>query len=234
MSFQYHLREVDLALSRLSFHKVGGPDGVTLDVLRACPEWTIPWLTVIFNQCLRTQTIRQSWKDANLVPILQGKNDAATCDNHRGTSLLPVPGKVFSHILLQRLIHVTHRRMLDALFDLRRLRGTAQACGILQRLLESGAGLPDGVHALSIDFPKAFDRVGRHRLWDMLHRRGLPLHFVQLLANLYSGNGGRILSEQLIGEWFGTNNGVSQGSKEGPCLFNVFIDSLGLGPGSLL
>ena len=38
------------------------------------------------------------------VPLYKGKGDSLKCRNDRGISLLPVPGKVYGRILIDRVI----------------------------------------------------------------------------------------------------------------------------------
>ena len=38
-----------------------------------------------------------------------------------------------------------------------------------------------------IDYTKAFDGVGHHKLWKILKEMGIPAHLTCLLRNLYAG-----------------------------------------------
>ena len=51
------------------------------------------------------EAIPEDWKEGHLVKIPK-KGDLANCDNYRGITMLSVPGKILSRIILQRLIDV--------------------------------------------------------------------------------------------------------------------------------
>jgi len=47
--------------------------------------------------------VRADWKEAVIISLCKGKGSRTVCSNHRPISLLSVPGKVFAHVLLERL-----------------------------------------------------------------------------------------------------------------------------------
>ena len=52
----------------------------------------------------RIEKVPQDWQKAILEPLYKGKGDRSVCDRWRVISLLSVVGKVFSHILMERLV----------------------------------------------------------------------------------------------------------------------------------
>ena len=60
-------------------------------------------LTDLFNACLHHQQVPKAWKNA-LVVLIHKKRNTADIKNYRPISLLPIMYKVFSNILLQRMI----------------------------------------------------------------------------------------------------------------------------------
>lgn len=116
--------------------------------------------------------------------------------------------------------------LLEHQYGFRPHRGRLQSLSVLQRLIESGGTLPQGVYALFIDLEQCFDRIPRRRLWRALRRRGLPKKFVLLLRDLYTNTRCRVRSEDIYGDWFNVSRGVRQGSIEGPILANIYIDCM--------
>ena len=60
-------------------------------------------LTDLFNTCLHHQLVPKAWKNA-LVVLIHKKGNTSDIKNYRPISLLPIMYKVFSNILLQRMI----------------------------------------------------------------------------------------------------------------------------------
>jgi hypothetical protein len=82
------------------------------------------------------------------------------------------------------------------------------------------------VFIASLDASKAFDRVNHFKLFSVLLKRGLPLGFVDLIANWY-------LKLSVVVRWNGFNSGalrilsgVRQGGVLSPSLFNIYVDSI--------
>ena len=83
----------------------------------------------------RTGVVPQDWKDAELVPLYK-KGDRMKCDNYRGVSLLSVPGKVLSLILLERLKKIIEPQLQEAQCGFRERRGTADQIWAVRQLVE--------------------------------------------------------------------------------------------------
>ena len=220
--------DTEAAFKAASKYKSPGGDQVTAEMLMATKAWSVPFFTYIYNCCLLDGEVPQNWKDAVIISLYKDKGDSASCANYRGISLLSVIGKGFSHILVQRLQklldHPTRPCLLDYQFGFRRGRGTLMACGILQRILESGEETDTGIYSLFIDLEKTVDQVPRNRLWRMMLEAGYPYDFVRLLRNMHHDTHGIVRDNGQYGKPFPISLGVRQGSKEGPLLFNIFID----------
>ena len=60
-------------------------------------------LTELFRCMWRKEAIPQDFKDASIIHLYKRKGNPQVCDNHRGISLLSIPGKILAKILLNRL-----------------------------------------------------------------------------------------------------------------------------------
>jgi len=71
---------------------------------------------------------------------------------------------------------------------------------------------------------KAFDRVNRNQLWQILNRRGIPYHLIEVIKNLYKNTSIQIDTGRKILEKIYINQGVRKGCNLSPTLFNIYID----------
>jgi len=93
-------------------------------------------------------------------------------------------------------------------------------------MIESSELQKIGLCTLFLDLEKAFDQVPRSKLWEIMTKRGFPPDFVKLLKTLRTHTRGKVRNEGEVGDWFNITKGVRQGSKEGPILFNLFMDTI--------
>ena len=75
-----------------------------------------------------------------------------------------------------------------------------------------------------IDYAKAFDCVGHHKLWKILKDMGMPDHLTCLLRNLYAGQEATVRTGHGTTDWFQIGKGVCQGCILSPCLFNLYAE----------
>ena len=76
-----------------------------------------------------------------------------------------------------------------------------------------------------IDYEKAFDRVNRCTLWDILETYGIPQHLIRSIQSLYINNKIKIRCGNLTSEDYRMiSQGVRQGCPLSPVLFNIYID----------
>ena len=83
-------------------NKAPGMDGITAEILKYGGEKIIDLLHVVILDVWETEA-PQDWRDAVLVSLYK-KGSKSDCGNFRGISLLSIVGKVFSRIILNRLI----------------------------------------------------------------------------------------------------------------------------------
>ena len=99
--------EVEASIKRLKRNKALGEDNITGGILQDGGDAMIQVLTDLFNTCLRHHQVPKAWKNV-LIVLIHKKGNTSDIKNYRPISSLPIMCKVFSNILLQRMI-----RMLD-------------------------------------------------------------------------------------------------------------------------
>jgi len=77
-----------------------------------------------------------------------------------------------------------------------------------------------------LDLEKAFDRVNRNQLWQILNRRGIPYRLIGVIKSLYKNTSVQIDTGRKIIEKIYINQGVWQWCNLSPALFKIYIDDL--------
>ena len=75
-----------------------------------------------------------------------------------------------------------------------------------------------------VDFKKAFDSVGRDKLWTIMLIKGIPTHLITIIRKIYMKNIIRVN----VGNWISEDSraitqGVRQGCPLSPVLFNLHL-----------
>jgi retron-type reverse transcriptase len=80
------------------------------------------------------------------------------------------------------------------------------------------------MHIAFIDLEKAFDRINRSKLWEILDKRGHPKYLINFLINMYNETKIKIeLGDGRLSQEIFTNKGVRQGCSLSPLLCNIYI-----------
>jgi hypothetical protein len=81
-------------------------------------------------------------------------------------------------------------------------------------------------HMAFLDLEKAFDRVRRKQMWQILNRRGMPYHLIEVIKSLYKNTAVQIDTGRKILDKVCINQRIRQGCNLSPALFNIYIDDL--------
>ena len=84
---------------------------------------------------IEEETIPEDWKEGHLVKMPK-RLDMANCNNYRGITMLSVPGKILSPIILQRLIDVLDEILRDRQMGFRKNRSCTDHIATLRIIAE--------------------------------------------------------------------------------------------------
>lgn len=94
--------EVATATKSLKNSKATGLDEISAELLKHSQEVVTESLTYLFNLVWHAEEDPDDWRHGVIVTLLK-KENLSNCNNWRGITFLPIPGKVFSSVLLRRL-----------------------------------------------------------------------------------------------------------------------------------
>ena len=77
-----------------------------------------------------------------------------------------------------------------------------------------------------IDLEKAYDKVCRVRLWQVLECYGIQGGLMTAIRSMYLGSQACVRANGKMSGWFPITQGVRQGCVMSPWLFNVFMDGI--------
>ena len=132
----------------------------------------------LFNSIWKDQCASEDWKKSRIVKVPK-KGDLSECDTYRSISLLSVPSKILSRVLIDRLKSGVDEMIRQELAGFRSGRGTSDQIFALRNILEQCQEWQAPLYINFVDFSKALDCIIRERLWDIMRPYGIPDIFIR-------------------------------------------------------
>ena len=218
--------ELKTALHDLKRRKLG-PDGVLSDYLKVFGEMHEGILLKIVNGLFIETAYPEEWNTNYLKPIYK-KGDILDPDNYRGIAIGSAFAKLYSLILLNRLIqHIEDKGLIspNQIGFMKSFR-TSDHNFLLQTLIEKSKSEKKKLYVAFIDFKKAYDTISRPLLFDRLRRLGINGLFYRNIVEMYKNTKYSIKTSNGCLEAILSNLGLRQGCPLSPMLFNLFIDDV--------
>ena len=217
---QMTLDEMTLALRSMNANKAPGPDGLSVEFYAKFWDRLGPYLCRVLNACFRAGEMCESMKTSNTRVIFK-KGDRKDLKNWRPISLLNVDYKICSKVLSLRL-----SKVLEFIVD------PDQTCSVPGRRITSNLHVLRDVLdyidrtnetgiLVSLDQEKAFDRVNRTFLLNMLSRFGFGPSFCFWINTLYNGANMRIIVNEWLSDAIPLSRGVRQGDSLSPVVHSL-------------
>ena len=157
-----------------------------------------------------------------LLRILPKKGDLSLPGNYRGIMLLETAYKIVTILLLNRLRPIAESLDHEQQCGFRPGRGCNDAVFTVKMAMKKRREHSKETWILFLDLVKAFDRVPRELLWQLLEKFGVPPKLVRLLKALHNDVIVKFEVEGLEHE-VNCTIGVKQGDILGPVLFIIFM-----------
>ena len=143
-------------------------------------------VNIILQICFMLSIVPVDWVIVCVVPLYKGEGDVHECSNFRGISLLSVVGKVYGRILINRIRDKTENVIAEVQSGFRRGRGCTDQIFIIRQICEKYLGKGEDVYFTFLDLEKAYDRVDRDAMWNVLRLYGIGGRLLQGVKSLYA------------------------------------------------
>ena len=220
------IEEVKRALNETKGGKAPGMDGVRVEMLKEGGVTVLEWLVRLFNVCFMLSIVPVDWVIACMVPLYKGKGDMYECSNFRGISLLSVVGKVYGRVLINRIRDKTENVIAEVQGGFRRGRGCTDQIFTVRQICEKYLGKGKDVYFAFLDLEKAYDRVDRDAMWNVLRLYGIGGRLLRGVKSFYVGSKACVRVGNEVSEWFPVRVGLRQGCVMSPWLFNLYMDGV--------
>ena len=220
------LDELTTSLKSLSLGRSPGSDGLSVEFYLRFWDILGPLLLSVANQCFRDSELSDSMKGSVTRLIYKKRGDIKHLKNWRPISLLNVDYKIISKAITTRLSSVMHH-----------IVSPDQSCSVPGRSIFSNVTLLRDVLShieqtnesailISLDQEKAFDRVDRVFLLELLNVYGFGSDFCRWISTFYNGACMRIILNDWLTESIPLERGVRQGDPLSPLLYVLCVEVL--------
>ena len=222
---QILVEEITTALKSFKNGKSSSDDMISNEILKSLSESNLKLLCKTFNQCLESGTY--PWNNSIITP-LHKKGCKSNPDNYRAVAVSSTIGKLFSTVILNRLIQYKNSEKPDPVNQLGFSKGAQTYDHILtlNTITSKYKKLKQPVYAVFVDFRKAFDSVCREALFLKLAKLGINGKVFDVLKHMYQNSTGQIKLSGFLSKKFDINKGTEQGHPLSPDLFKIYIRDL--------
>ncbi|VDP50890.1 unnamed protein product, partial [Schistosoma curassoni] len=152
-----------MVIRQIKSGKAAGPDNIPAEALKSDIKTTTNMLHLLFKKIWEEEQVPMDWKEGHVIKIPK-KGDLSKCENYRGITLLPIPGNVFSRVLLNRMKDAVDSHLRDQQAGFRKDRSCTDQIATLRIIVEH-------------------DSVDRRTLWKLLRHYGVPEKIVNIIQN---------------------------------------------------
>ena len=202
---------------QLKAGKGARPDGVSPGVFKLLPGEWVMFLCTLMNSIFLTG-YPMNWAPARLIMLFK-KGNRLDCDNYRGISVINSAAKVYDYVLNNRLMswYKPYREQAGA----QPKRSCIEHIVALRLIIGHCVRKKLQLYVAFIDFSKAYDRVPRGKLFNVLKSLGCGVTMILALMSMYS------VTTSILGSTTITASiGVRQGTPTSCFLFVMFVDML--------
>ncbi|KAJ4437610.1 hypothetical protein ANN_17755 [Periplaneta americana] len=218
----FTVAEVEQAMHAAKMKKACGPDKIFNEHLKITATYFKEIWTAIYNKCLEEGKVPENWRCATLKVLYKGKGNIGDPNSYKGIALECAPFKILTSLITKRLYKLTEDAIPEAQFGFTKGKSTLQAVKCLQEHIEEALNKQKGkLHAVFIDYTKAFDLVNRTMLIDKLENITRKNYITRLLRNIMESNYVQIDDNLDRSQPLEQPNGVLQGDPLSPLLFNI-------------
>ena len=210
--------ELKTAIHESNPNKACDRKGNSPGVTRLLPPTILLFILQMFNMILQSSLIPVEWSLSKLITLFK-RGKTSLCGNYRGIAINDILFRLFDRILGKRLSvwYQPCREQAGA----QKERDCIEHIMTLRLIIDYARKTRKKLYILFIDFEKAYDKVRRDKLFELLKSAGCGSVMLNMLKAIYRNT--RFLFKTVV---ILANLGVKQGSSASCILFILYVDRM--------
>ena len=182
-------QEINVAIKKIKENKASDESGVIAEYLKALEVEEVEKLRGLVNGILNEANIPKEWKDSR-VKLLHKGGRTDKLKNYRPIAIINITCNLCMLMVRGRIDKWTEDSgMLDEIQGgFRRERHTDDNLFMLEMLIEMVKGRKEEIFVAFLDMEKAYDRVNRKKLFEVMRCYGVHEKLVRLIERIYASN----------------------------------------------
>jgi hypothetical protein len=217
------LRHLKLAIAKLAADKKGGPDNITVKIMKNLPDNALERLLELMTYSYTMEFIPSCWSESDMIFLGKpGKKDMSHKRAYRPITLSSFIIKLMERLFLWDVEqdHFSNKPMHPRQHGFTRGRSCDSALAETLDCIESGYHQGDYVLALFFDIKGAFDNLLIAPAQEAMRRRGIPNAFIRWYQHYLDT---RVVFAEIHGEkqMRQPKRGFPQGGVFSPTFYNI-------------
>ena len=221
MGGEITVSEVRKAIRKLNCKSAPGADGLTSNYHRTFIRELSPILCLVYNDAIIKGCLPPS-QCLSVIKLLPEKKISDHLKDFRPINLLNTDVKILSHILTERIKNALNKIINPHQFYLPQ-RNIHSAIHIIKKKVKK---LNRSRRLVSIDFSKAFDKIDRNYLYELLTAFNFDEMTIRAIKVMYNSNVALIEINGHLSTPLSINRGVKQGCPLSALLFILGVEPL--------
>ena len=218
--------EVERAIKKLHRKKAADEYGLVSEHLKTAGSSVFDPLALIFSEILQMKHIPEQFKSGILHPIHKKGKDASFFTNYRGITVTSLIGKVFEHVILEKVESCLPTAQSSLQFGFSKGLSPLMAALVISETIVESYETNQALYLSFLDTQKAFDVVFHESLKCKLFHQGINLHIWKVVDQLYSSLTSKVFWCGTLSEDFPVLQGVRQGGILSTGLYKLYINEL--------
>lgn len=216
--------EVECLIKKLKTKKACGFDDITNRLIKNIPSLMIDKIVEVFNACLRLGYFPKDWKVAKVIALDKPGKDPTIPSNKRPISLLPVIGKLFEKVILERMVDFENANniIIKQQFGFRSQHSTTQQLMRIIEFVTLRFNDNKSTGMVMLDIEKAFDSVWHDALVHKLAQYHFPTFILKIVQSFLKDRLAFVTLNGQRSAYYEIPAGTPQGSILSPRLFLYF------------